>query len=102
MDDGPAIEQLTLMAYDERVAERIRQAFGERRGITERKMFGGLSFLSRGRMCCGAVQLRRTPRSRENAIFRGSSMARDRAHTTVDHAADGDNFRDARTRSRVS
>jgi hypothetical protein len=43
------------MPYDERVAERIRQAFGERRGITERKMFGGLAFLSRGRMCCGIV-----------------------------------------------
>lgn len=43
------------MPYNERVAERIRQAFGNRRGITERKMFGGLAFLSRGRMCCGIV-----------------------------------------------
>jgi hypothetical protein len=43
------------MPYDERVAERIRAAFGERRGITERKMFGGLAFLLRGRMCCGIV-----------------------------------------------
>jgi hypothetical protein len=54
-DDGPITEQLTLMPYDERVAERIRQAFGDQRGITERKMFGGLAFLSRGRMCCGIV-----------------------------------------------
>jgi hypothetical protein len=43
------------MPYDERVAERIRQAFGERRGISEHRMFGGLAFLSRGRMCCGIV-----------------------------------------------
>ena len=43
------------MAYDERLANRIRQAFGVRDDITERKMFGGLAFLCRGRMCCGIV-----------------------------------------------
>jgi len=41
------------MAYDEQLANRIRQAFGTRNDITERKMFGGLAFLCRGRMCCG-------------------------------------------------
>ena len=43
------------MAYDETLANRIRRAFGARRDITERKMFGGLTFLCRGRMCCGIV-----------------------------------------------
>jgi hypothetical protein len=43
------------MAYDERLAERIRRVFEERRDIAERKMFGGLAFLCRGRMCCGIV-----------------------------------------------
>ena len=43
------------MAYDEPLANRIRQAFGRRNDITERKMFGGLAFLYRGRMCCGIV-----------------------------------------------
>ena len=43
------------MAYDEQLANRIRQAFGGRHDITERKMFGGLAFLCRGRMCCGIV-----------------------------------------------
>ena len=43
------------MAYDERLANRIRQAFGTRNDITERKMFGGLAFLCLGRMCCGIV-----------------------------------------------
>jgi hypothetical protein len=33
------------MAYDERLANRIRQAFRTRNDITERKMFGGLAFL---------------------------------------------------------
>jgi TfoX N-terminal domain len=43
------------MAYDERLANRVRQAFGARHDITERKMFGGLAFLCRGHMCCGIV-----------------------------------------------
>ena len=43
------------MAYDEQLANRIRRVFGARSDITERKMFGGLAFLCRGRMCCGIV-----------------------------------------------
>jgi hypothetical protein len=43
------------MAYDERLANRIRQALSGRRDIGERKMFGGLAFLCQGRMCCGIV-----------------------------------------------
>lgn len=43
------------MAYDERLANRIRRAFGSEKAITERQMFGGLAFLWRGRMCCGIV-----------------------------------------------
>ena len=33
------------MAYDEKLAQRIRQAFGTRQDLAERKMFGGLTFL---------------------------------------------------------
>jgi hypothetical protein len=43
------------VAYDERLAERVRQALGGRSDLTERKMFGGLAFLRDGRMCCGIV-----------------------------------------------
>ena len=43
------------MAYDEQLAERIRRALGQRSDIIERKMFGGLTFLRDGRMCCGIV-----------------------------------------------
>jgi TfoX/Sxy family transcriptional regulator of competence genes len=43
------------MAYDEALALRIRQALRQRTDITERNMFGGLSFLRGGRMCCGIV-----------------------------------------------
>ena len=43
------------MAYDEKLAERIRAVLGRRRGISEKRMFGGLAFLANGHMCCGIV-----------------------------------------------
>ena len=43
------------MAYDEKLAERIRAALGERAGVTEKKMFGGVAFLLRGNMFCGLI-----------------------------------------------
>ena len=43
------------MACAEPLANGIRQVFGARSDITERKMFGGLAFPCRGRMCCGVV-----------------------------------------------
>lgn len=44
------------MAYDEALAERIRDELTAEPGITERKMFGGLSFLRHGHMVCGVVK----------------------------------------------
>src|SRR5262245_3537950 len=41
------------MAYSESLALRIRQVLGRRRGITEKKMFGGVGFLLNGNMCVG-------------------------------------------------
>ena len=44
------------MAYDEKLANRIRKIISRRKGITEKKMFGGLSFLLNGKMCCGVLK----------------------------------------------
>ena len=41
------------MAYDEGLAQRIREQLGDRRGLVEKKMFGGIAFLLRGNMCVG-------------------------------------------------
>ncbi len=41
------------MAFDDKLAERIRKQLGKRLGLTEKKMFGGLAFLLNGNMCCG-------------------------------------------------
>lgn len=43
------------MAYNEDVAGRLRKILERRKGITERKMFGGLTFLMNGNMCCGVI-----------------------------------------------
>ena len=40
------------MAYDETLAQRVREILGPRENITERKMFGGLAFMLGGNMCC--------------------------------------------------
>ena len=44
------------MAYDEMLQERIRWAVGGRVGVTEKKMFGGVAFLLKGKMFCGIVK----------------------------------------------
>lgn len=41
------------MAFDERLAERIRGSLGRRKGLAEKKMFGGIAFLLNGNMCVG-------------------------------------------------
>ena len=43
------------MAYDEGVAERLREVFADRHDITEKKMFGGIAFMHAGNMCVGIV-----------------------------------------------
>ena len=43
------------MAYDEKLASRVRQALTRRAVIEERAMFGGVAFMARGHMCCGVV-----------------------------------------------
>jgi TfoX/Sxy family transcriptional regulator of competence genes len=43
------------MAYDLKLAERIRAVLRRKRGIEERKMFGGLAFLVNGHMSVGVV-----------------------------------------------
>jgi TfoX/Sxy family transcriptional regulator of competence genes len=44
------------MAYDERLAERIRGALSGWKAVSERRMFGGIAFLLHGNMCCGVIR----------------------------------------------
>lgn len=43
------------MAYDEGLAQRVRETLGERQDIEEKKMFGGLSFMLSGNLACGII-----------------------------------------------
>jgi TfoX/Sxy family transcriptional regulator of competence genes len=42
------------VAYDEDLANRIRELMGGERGVTEQRMFGGLAFLIGGHMSVAA------------------------------------------------
>lgn len=44
------------MPYSEALTRRVRDAFGKRRELTEKKMFGGVGFLLHGNMCVGVWQ----------------------------------------------
>jgi TfoX/Sxy family transcriptional regulator of competence genes len=48
------VRTLATMAYDEDLAQRIRALLGAQRGLTEKKMFGGLAFLVGGHMAIAA------------------------------------------------
>jgi TfoX/Sxy family transcriptional regulator of competence genes len=41
------------MAYDEDLADRVRELISAEAGLTEQKMFGGLAFLINGNMSVG-------------------------------------------------
>ena len=41
------------MAYDEKLAARVRALLANRNDVRERKMFGGVTFMVAGHMCCG-------------------------------------------------
>src|SRR3954453_19099959 len=61
------------MAYDEDLANRIRELIGSEPGLTEKKMFGGLAFLINGNMAIaasgqGGILVRADPAGSE-AIF---------------------------------
>jgi TfoX/Sxy family transcriptional regulator of competence genes len=43
------------MAFDEGLAQRVREALEEREDVTERRMFGGIAFMLAGNMCVGVV-----------------------------------------------
>ena len=43
------------MAYDEGVAQRIREVLDAQPEVVEKKMFGGVAFMVNGHMCVGVT-----------------------------------------------
>ena len=44
------------MVYDKKLAERIRKIIGKNKHVTEKHMFGGLSFMYGKKMFCGVLK----------------------------------------------
>ena len=67
------------MAYDEGVAQRIREVLEDEPGLVEKKMFGGVGYILRGNMACGVNE--------QNLIVRVGPASYDEAlrqpHTRV-------------------
>lgn len=78
---GPTIGDV---AYDQVLADRIRQLLADDLGVTEKKMFGGLAFLVHGHIAIaashqGGVLVRADPKEAvpagaELAVMRGRPM----------------------------
>ncbi|MFD6263917.1 TfoX/Sxy family protein [Micromonospora chalcea] len=76
------------MAYDEDLANRVRELLGPEPGITERRMFGGLAMMLRGNMAvvvrgAGGLMVRVDPAEADSArgepgaeatVMRGKEM----------------------------
>ena len=44
------------MAYDEALAQRVRERLAAQRKVEEKKMMGGLTFMVNGKMCVGILR----------------------------------------------
>src|SRR6187549_2489431 len=58
------------MAYDEKLAERVRAVLAERRGVSEKALMGSLAFMVNGSMCCSV--------GRDNLLVRVDAEERER------------------------
>lgn len=43
------------MPHDESLVRRVRRLLADQSGVVEKKMFGGLTFMLQGNMCCGVT-----------------------------------------------
>jgi TfoX/Sxy family transcriptional regulator of competence genes len=83
------LRTIAVMAYDEDLADRIRELLSDTKHVTESKMFGGLAFLVGGNMAIaasgqGGILVRADPEESdklvattkaEPAVMRGRPMA---------------------------
>jgi TfoX/Sxy family transcriptional regulator of competence genes len=66
------------MAYDEDLADRIRELLSGETGVTEKKMFGGLAFLIGGHLAVaasgqGGVMVRADPGAADALVARSAA-----------------------------
>ncbi len=60
------------MPFDEKLAARIRKQLGKKKGLVEKRMFGGVAFMLNGNMCVGIHKdeliVRLAPEDTEQAL----------------------------------
>ena len=67
---------MTDMGYNVKLAEKLRAMLAGRKGYSEKKMFGGLSFMIDGKMCvCRGAQRRPRAARWGRAKWRGACAA---------------------------
>jgi TfoX/Sxy family transcriptional regulator of competence genes len=74
-ESSPSCRTIATVAYDEELADRIRELIGNEPDLTERKMFGGLAFLLGGNMAVaasgqGGVLIRVDPAHSDSLVAR--------------------------------
>jgi len=73
--------EVARVAFDERLAERVRGVLKGRGDVEEKKMFGGLCFMVAGKMCCGIaagdLMFRVGPEQYEDALKRPGARPMD-------------------------
>jgi TfoX/Sxy family transcriptional regulator of competence genes len=47
---------MRFVPYNEELADRVRVVLADRTDVEEKKMFGGLTFMVAGQMCCGVLK----------------------------------------------
>lgn len=69
------------MAYNEKLAERIRAVLSSNKKVEEKKMMGGLTFMVNDKMCVGILKdelmVRIDPEMQESALKRKGSRIMD-------------------------
>jgi TfoX/Sxy family transcriptional regulator of competence genes len=73
LEDSLGAHTMTLVAYDEDLANRIRELLGTAETITEQRMFGGLAFMVKGNMAVaasgqGGIMVRVDPAESERLV----------------------------------
>ncbi|MDR4470642.1 MAG: TfoX/Sxy family protein [Nitrospira sp.] len=90
------------MAYDERLAKRIRGYFKRRKGVEEKRMFGGLCFMLNSHMCCGVekdrLMARRGGFGNSDSVLSGS-LASPKPPSGGEHKEQGDEANTTESRS---
>jgi len=74
-----AVRKTAAMAYDDELADRVRETVAQEKGWTEKKMFGALAFMINGNMAVaasskGGLMLRVDPAETEKLLRDGRAQ----------------------------